>query len=191
MSARRTRAAECSDRPSSGIRLAGCTSGSLCEAVFRYGGDAHLGRWRPRIMKTSHLALLLLVTLSAACATTTTTTTTWTDPAAAGYGRAGTVEAVQEIVQRTQGNPAAGAVAGGLIGGLLFGGGRGPAAVAGALGGAAIGAAASQGATEQRTYEVIVRFDDGGYGEFVYAGYSPFRPAERVVVTPGGLARAG
>jgi outer membrane lipoprotein SlyB len=142
-------------------------------------------------MKTLHLALVLLVALAPSCATTTTTSTTWTDPAAVGYGRAGTVQAVQEIVQRTQGNPGAGAVAGALIGGLLFGGGRGPAAVAGAVGGAAVGAAASSGATEQRTYEVVVRFDDGGYGEFVYAGYSPFRPAERVVVTPDGLARAG
>src|SRR5262252_3968789 len=154
-------------------------------------GDAHLVRCRSRIMKPLHLALLLLITLSPACATATTTTTTWTDPALAGYGRAGRVASVQEIVQRTQGNPGAGAVAGGLIGGLLFGGGRGPAAVAGAVGGAAVGAAASQGSAEQRTYEVVVRFDDGGYGEFVYEGFSPFGPGERVVVAPGGLARAG
>jgi outer membrane lipoprotein SlyB len=137
------------------------------------------------------LALVLLVTLSTACATTTTTATTWTDPAAVGYGRVGWVQSVQEIVQRTEGNPAAGAVAGALIGGLLFGGGRGPAAVAGAVGGAAVGAAASQGSSEQRSYQIVVRFDDGGYGTFVYAGYSPFRPGERVVVTPDGLARAG
>lgn len=142
-------------------------------------------------MKALPLALLLLVALLPACATTTTTRTTWTDPSAAGYGRTGRVDSVQQIVQRTQGNPGAGAVAGGLIGGLVFGGGRGPAAVAGAVGGAAVGAAASQGSSEQRTYEVVVRFDDGGYGEFVYAGYSPFRPGERVAVTPGGLARSG
>lgn len=137
------------------------------------------------------VALVLMLILPAACATTTTSSMTWTDPAAVGYGRAGWVESVRVIVQRTEGNPAAGAVAGALIGGLLFGGGRGPAAVAGAIGGAAVGAAASQGTAEQRTYEVIVRFDDGGYGTFVYAGYSPFRPAERVVVTPGGLAHGG
>ena len=142
-------------------------------------------------MRALYLGLVLLVALSPACATTTTTSTVWTDPAAVGYGRAGTVESVQEIVQRTQGNPGAGAVAGALIGGLLFGGGRGPAAVAGAVGGAAVGAAASQGATEQRTYRIIVRFDDGAFGEFVYGGYSPFGPGERVIVTPGGLARAG
>jgi outer membrane lipoprotein SlyB len=138
-----------------------------------------------------HLGVALLVTVSTACATTMTSSTTWTDPAAAGYGRAGSVESVQEIVQRTEGRPGAGALAGALIGGLLFGGGRGPAAVAGAIGGAAVGAAASQGTTEQRSYQVVVRFDDGGYGTFVYAAYSPFRPGERVVVTPGGLAHAG
>ncbi|HXU00993.1 MAG TPA: hypothetical protein VN903_08375 [Polyangia bacterium] len=142
-------------------------------------------------MKTFYLALVLLVGLVPACATTTTTSTTWTDPNAVGYGRTGSVESVQEIVQRTQGNPGAGAVAGALIGGLLFGGGRGPAAVAGAVGGAAVGAAASSGASEQRTYEIVVRFDDGGFGEFVYAGFAPFRPGERVAVTPGGLTRAG
>jgi outer membrane lipoprotein SlyB len=144
-----------------------------------------------RIMKALHLVLLLLVALSPACATTTTTRTTWTDPSAAGYGRAGRVESVEQIVQRTEGNPAAGAAAGALVGGLVFGGGRGPAAVAGAAGGAAVGAAASQGTTEERTYQIVVRFDDSGFGEFVYAGYSPFMPGERVVVTPGGLARAG
>ena len=94
-------------------------------------------------------------------------------------------------VQRTQGNPGAGAVAGALIGGLLFGGGRGPNAVAGAVGGAAIGAAASSGSTEERTYQIVVRFDDGGFGEFVYAGFAPFRPGQRVAVTPGGLTRTG
>jgi len=142
-------------------------------------------------MKRLYLGLALLVALAPACATTTTTSTTWTDPGSVGYGRTGRVDAVQEIVQRTEGNPGAGAVAGALIGGLLFGGGRGPNAVAGAVGGAAIGAAASSGSTEERTYQIVVRFDDGGFGEFVYAGFAPFRPGERVVVTPGGLTRTG
>jgi outer membrane lipoprotein SlyB len=141
-------------------------------------------------MRTLRLALVLLAGLLPACYATTTSSTVWTDPGAAGYGRTGRVAQVQEIVQRTQGNPGAGAVAGALVGGLLFGGGRGPAAVAGAAGGAAVGAAASSGGSEQRTYQVMVQFEDGGFGEFVYGGFSPFRPGERVVVTPGGLARA-
>lgn len=111
------------------------------------------------------------------------------DPNAAAYGpRTGTVESVQEVVQRVQGDPAGGALAGALIGGLLFHG-RGPAAVLGAVTGAAVGAAASQGSAESRTYQVVVRFDDGTYGMFAYGGYSPFRPGEPVVLTPQGLAR--
>src|SRR4051812_18821646 len=85
---------------------------------------------------------LLLVALSLSCTTTSTTSTVWTEGAAAPL-RSGHVESVQEIVQRTQGNPAAGALAGALIGGLLFG--HGPATLIGAAGGAAVGAAASQG----------------------------------------------
>jgi outer membrane lipoprotein SlyB len=142
-------------------------------------------------MKALHFALLMPLALAPACATTTTTSTRWTDPAGVRYGRAGRVESVEEIVERTQGNPAAGAVAGGLIGGLVFGGGHGPSAVAGAVGGAAIGAMASQGAAEQRTYQIVVRFDDGGTGEFVYGGFSPFLPGERVAVSPDGLVRTG
>ena len=94
---------------------------------------------------------------------------------------------MQEVVQRTQGNPAGGALAGALIGGFLFG--RGPARLLGAVGGAAIGASASQGYAERRTYHVLVRFDDGSYGMFIYDGYSPFRPGEPVLMTPQGLAR--
>ena len=138
-------------------------------------------------MRTISVVACLTV-LSLSCATTTTTATTWVDPNAPGgyWTRPGNVESVQEIVQRREGNPAAGALAGALIGGLLFGG-RGPSTVIGAAGGAAVGAAASQGSAETRTYHVLVRFDDGGYGMFVYQAYSPFRPGERVVLTPQGL----
>jgi len=133
------------------------------------------------------LAVALVATQAAGCATTSTTATTMYDPNAPGYGPpTGVVESVQEVVQRVQGNPVGGALAGALIGGLLFHG-RGPATVIGAAGGAAIGAAASQGTTESRTYQVVVRFDDGTYGMFAYGGYSPFRPGEPVILTPQGL----
>jgi outer membrane lipoprotein SlyB len=135
------------------------------------------------------LAAASLFSLTIGCATTTTSSRVVYDPNAPGYGpRTGTVESVQEVVQRVQGNPVGGALAGGLIGGLLFHG-RGPATVVGAAGGAAVGAAASQGSAERRTYQVVVRFDDGAYGMFAYGGYSPFAPGEPVVLTPQGLAR--
>jgi outer membrane lipoprotein SlyB len=92
---------------------------------------------------------------------------------------------VREIVQRTDGNPAGGAVAGALIGALI--GGRGPAALLGAAGGAAVGASVSQGHSETRRYNVTVQFDDGTMQTFSYGGYSPFNPGEVVVQTPRGL----
>jgi outer membrane lipoprotein SlyB len=139
--------------------------------------------------KALRVAILWLLALAPACAATTTAGTTWTDPSTPGYwSRLGQVESVQEMVQRTEGNPAGGALVGALIGGFLFGG-RGPGALLGAVGGAEVGAAASQGASESRTYQVLVHFDDGTYGMFAYGGYAPFRPGERVVLTPQGLAR--
>ena len=154
-------------------------------------------------MKSSRIlraAAVFLVTVMPACATTQTTSTTWTDPNAGGgytngypygnpYGRAGQVQSIQEVVQRTEGNPVGGAIAGALIGAALFGG-RGPEAAVGAAGGAAVGASASQGSSERRTYNVVVRFDDGAYATFTYYDYSPFRPGERVVLTPQGLAHS-
>jgi outer membrane lipoprotein SlyB len=135
--------------------------------------------------------LALAVSLSAlGCATTTTTSTTWTANATP-YPRPGRVESVQEIVQRTEGNPAAGALAGALIGGFLFGGHGGPGTLFGAGAGAAVGAAASSGASEERTYQVLVHFDDGEYGMFVFRGYPPFPPGAAVVLTPQGLYPAG
>jgi outer membrane lipoprotein SlyB len=133
-----------------------------------------------------HLTVLALVVSLPAlgCATTTTTSTTWTAPTWP-YPREGRVESVQQVVQRTEGNPAGGAVAGALIGGFLFG--RGPARLFGAATGAAIGAAASQGGAETRSYQVLVRFDDGTYGMFMYRDYSPFAPGQAVVLGPSGL----
>lgn len=134
------------------------------------------------------IALVSLMLFASACATTTTSTTAWTDSSAEGnWARPGRVESVREIVQRREGNPAGGALAGALIGGFLFGG-RGPGALVGAVGGAAVGAAASQGSTETRSYQVLVHFDDGTYGMFVYSAYAPFHPGQLVMLTPQGLA---
>jgi outer membrane lipoprotein SlyB len=131
-------------------------------------------------------AVVLLLSLVTGC--TTTTYETWSDaPAMTGWSRPGRVESVREIVRRREGNPAGGALAGALIGGFLFGG-RGPGALIGAAGGAAVGAAASQGSEETHTFQVLVRFDDGAYGMFVYANYPYFRPGQPVMLTAQGLA---
>jgi len=156
-------------------------------------------------MNTRALALLAMASVALpACVTTTTETRTFEDPYGQPAYRYGRVERVQEVVQRQEGNPAAGAVAGAIVGGILGGALTGythydrwgyahselnPAgALVGAAGGAAVGAAASQSGPENRWYEVYVRFDDGGYETFSYRGGSPFRPGEVVALGPQGLA---
>jgi outer membrane lipoprotein SlyB len=149
-------------------------------------------------MRPRALALLAFTAaLSSACVTTTTTATTWGDPGVeGGWARPGRVERIREVVQRQQGDPGAGAVAGAILGGLFgsaIGGpyhANGAAAFAGAMGGAMIGAAASASATgETRSYEVLVRFDDGGAETFVYRDALPFQVGEPVQLTPQGLVR--
>lgn len=154
---------------------------------------------RPRAL------LLLAPALLSACVAATTTTRTWGEPEG-GYVRAGRVESIRETVRRWQGDPAAGAAAGAVVG-SLFGaalGGHGwydrwgryhyhgsaEGAVVGAIGGAAVGAAASQGSGEERVYEVVVRFDDGGVETFAFRGGTPVQVGDRVVLGPQGLTRA-
>jgi outer membrane lipoprotein SlyB len=155
----------------------------------------------------SRTLLLLAPALLSACVTATTTTRTWGEAEGGGYARAGRVESIRETVHRYQGDPAAGAAAGAVVGGLLgaaLGGsgyydhwgryhyqGSAGGAVVGAIGGAAVGAAASQASSgEERIYEVVVRFDDGGYQTFAYRGGSPFQVGELVVLGPQGLTRS-
>ena len=158
-------------------------------------------------MTSRSIALIALASLALpGCVMTTTEARSWDDPyAQPTYGRNGRVDRVREVVQRQQGNPAGGAVAGAIIGGLLgsalgahthydrWGYGHsepsGAGALFGAAGGAAIGAAASAGPdTDNRWYEVYVRFDDGGYETFTYRGSSPFRPGDEVTLGPRGLS---
>jgi outer membrane lipoprotein SlyB len=126
-------------------------------------------------------AFLLLIAALPACATTVTTDDSWEAAPQAEWVRYGTVTQVREVIQRTEGNPAGGAVAGAIIGGVLTG------RLFGAAAGAGIGAAASSGSSERRSYQVWVRFQDGGYQAFWYVNYSPFRPGENVALTPRGL----
>ncbi len=147
--------------------------------------------------------LLLAPLLLGACVTTTTRSTTW--GGYAGYTeRSGNVEWIRETVEQREGQPVAGALAGAVVGGLLGSalgggthydgwghahhGGSAAGAAIGAVGGAMLGAAASQGSSEERSYEVTVRFEDGGYETFLYQQYVPFRVGDAVRLTPQGLA---
>lgn len=129
-----------------------------------------------------------VIVAATSCMQTSTTTTRWT--ASGDWTRPGTIESVQEVLHRVEGQPVAGALAGALIGGFLFHG-DGPATLFGAATGAAIGAAASQGSAEYRTYQVLVHFDDGSRGLFLFRDYSPFAPGQRVALTPQGLRAGG
>jgi outer membrane lipoprotein SlyB len=147
----------------------------------------------------------VIALLSTACVTTSTTSTTWGEGSEPQWERVGYVASIRETVQRQQGNPGAGAVAGAVIGGLLGSSvgarthydrwghahnhGNGAGAVAGAIGGAVVGAAASQGSAEHRTYEIFVRFDDGGTETFVYGPPLAFSVGDEVRQTPRGLER--
>jgi outer membrane lipoprotein SlyB len=156
-------------------------------------------------MKTPRILALLLAgaLVLPACVTTSVTRTNWGDPPADEWVRYGRVESIQEVVRRQEGNPGAGAVAGAIVGGLLgsaIGGhthydrwgyahtqGSGTGAVVGAVGGAMVGAAASQGSSEQRRFEVFVRFEDGGVERFVFPGPPPHRVGDAVSLTARGL----
>jgi outer membrane lipoprotein SlyB len=142
---------------------------------------------------THHLRSVALVPalLLAGCATTTT----YSQPYDAGPPPAaleGRVESIHEVVRRTQGDPGGGAIAGAVVGGLLGGAltGHGAGAMVGAIGGAATGAAVSQGSSEERWYEVRVRFDDGSWGRIDYGAPPPFRVGDRVRQSSHGLVPA-
>lgn len=147
-------------------------------------------RLQPVVQMRSSIACIVATILTAGpllgCATTTTETTTWV--ATGNWTRPGRVESIREIDRHIEGNPVGGALLGALIGGVLFHG-HGPATLFGAATGAAIGAAASSGSAETRSFQVLVHFDDGDYGMFVFGGYSPFNPGDPVVLTARGLMR--
>jgi outer membrane lipoprotein SlyB len=151
------------------------------------GGTRDASQSVMSFVKTCAAVMVATAICATSCATTATYSTESTMPD--DYSpRSGSVESVREIVRRVQGNPAGGAVAGGLIGAVLFGG-RGPRTLFGALAGAATGAALSQGSYETRAFEVTIRFDNGSRGVFTYRDYAPFRPGDRIELTPDGPRR--
>jgi len=158
---------------------------------------------RARWMKGHLVALPLLLS---GCVTRTAIIT-WAVPYPGPDDRRrhGHVESISETVWREEGNPAAGALAGAVIGGLLgsmVGGSShydrrgnscwhpsGAGAAVGAASGAVLGAAASKGSAEDRSYDVYVRFDDGGYQTFQFHGLAPFQVGEAVSLRALGLER--
>jgi len=140
--------------------------------------------------------LLIPALLLPGCVHTYARSTTWGEDDAYArenqWERTGSVERVRETVYEQRGDPAGGAVAGAIVGGILgnaLTGGRGGGALVGAIGGAAVGANASQGYAQQTVYHVTIRFDDGGTQTYAFRGYLPFRPGDRVRLTPQGLSR--
>jgi outer membrane lipoprotein SlyB len=131
--------------------------------------------------------LLVLSSLIPACATTSVETQPEPQGDWVMYGQ---VESIRATDHYAHGDPGSGAVAGAVIGGVLGTalGGRGLGTFIGATQGAIIGAHSSQGGYAGRTFEVFVRFEDGGVRRFVFENQVPFRRGEYVVWTPQGLA---
>jgi outer membrane lipoprotein SlyB len=94
------------------------------------------------------------------------------------HARNGHVMSVREVT-RAQTYPPPGTTAGSMLGGIVFH--PGGAAVIGN------GFGISPPLPGRRTYEIDVAFDDGETGVFVYQDWSPYRPGDRVRLTPEGL----
>lgn len=103
----------------------------------------------------------------------------------------GSVESINVIEQKGEGS-GLGAVAGGVAGGLLGnqvgrGTGRTVATVAGAAGGAFAGHQIEKHVKSSKSYEVVVRMEDGGSRRFPYESEPAFRVGDRVKVVEGAL----
>lgn len=89
------------------------------------------------------------------------------------HAREGHVASVREVA-RAPGPPQNGA----LISGIVFHDG-GAAMIGDGFTGAS--------APNRHAFQVVVSFDDGETGIFLYQDWPPFRPGERVLLTPQGL----
>jgi len=104
----------------------------------------------------------------------------------------GVVQSVRAVGHQGQGS-GVGAVAGGVVGGALGnqigrGRGRNAATVVGVLGGAVAGHEIEKSQRSYTTYEISVRFDDGGYRTFAQDAPPPWRQGDRVRMINGTLA---
>ena len=104
----------------------------------------------------------------------------------------GTVESVREV-SRPGPASGAGAIAGGVVGGAVgrqLGGERNrtPGTVVGAVGGAVAGHQVERQVRSVKSWEIVVRFDDGLTQTFVQQAPPRWKQGERVRVANGTLA---
>jgi len=103
----------------------------------------------------------------------------------------GQIESVREIVTRGEGT-GLGAVGGAVVGGAIgnqVGAGRGKdlATVAGAVGGAVAGNEIEKRAKSSKSYEIVVRLDDGSSRTIHETNTPMWRPGDRVKVDNGAI----
>jgi outer membrane lipoprotein SlyB len=107
----------------------------------------------------------------------------------------GVIDGIHEIDQAGKGS-GGGAIAGGILGGVVghqTGNGRGRdlMTVLGAVGGAVAGNAVEKRATESKSYEILVRFEDGNTRIIKSATPPAFRVGDKVKVINGVIQSNG
>lgn len=97
------------------------------------------------------------------------------------------IRAVEKSDWKKYAAPVGGAVLGGVLGNQ-FGGGSGKTllTIAGAIGGGLVGHKA-ESQSRDKTYEVVVRMDDGSYRTLTYESQPAFRQGDRVRLRDGKL----
>lgn len=123
------------------------------------------------------------------------TTHTAARPVAAVCSNCGVVESTREITTAAQGS-GVGAVGGAVVGGILghqVGGGRGRdvATVLGALGGAFAGNQIEGQVKASRSYQIVVRLDDGSTRTLHQSEQPGWQAGDRVQVVNGALRSLG
>lgn len=116
-------------------------------------------------------------------------------PAPQVCGNCGVIEAIHEVNTRAEGSgvgAAGGAVVGGLLGNQVGGGhGRQLATVLGAVGGAVAGNQIEGSVRATRSYNIVVRLDNGKTRTVHQSAAPNWRQGDRVRVVNGGLRAIG
>lgn len=116
-------------------------------------------------------------------------------PAPQVCGNCGVIEAIHEVNTRAEGSgvgAAGGAVVGGLLGNQVGGGhGKQLATVLGAVGGAVAGNQIEGSVRSTRSYNIVVRLDNGKTRTVHQSAAPNWRQGDRVRVVNGGLRAMG